>query len=198
MAWSRIYVSWAWLHWKRISDDYYTTTQWTKLDPKEAHISISSRFLPKNWANFYLPNQQFGAISTTYIDPFLYINFLCRTTANCTIFYFFHTPLCANRKMIIVVVLAATCSCFTKKNANLWFNEMRKWKRKTINRKVIYTYLLDILSTRMAIKRKEEEAVAARGPSVGGIAADCQQQWIFMNITQKRLVRASGEILCHK
>ena len=31
----------------------------------------------------------------------------------------------------------------------------------------------------MAIKRKEEEeeeAVAARGPSVGGIAADCQQQ----------------------
>ena len=32
----------------------------------------------------------------------------------------------------------------------------------------------------MAIKRKEEEeeeeVVAARGPSVGGIAADCQQQ----------------------
>ena len=55
----------------------------------------------------------------------------------------------------------------------------RNEKMKTINRKVIYTYLLDILSTRMAIKRKEEEeeeAVAARGPSVGGIAADCQQQ----------------------
>ena len=29
----------------------------------------------------------------------------------------------------------------------------------------------------MAIKRKEEEEEeAARGPSVGGIAADCQQQ----------------------
>ena len=201
MAWSRIYVSWAWLHWKRISDDYYTTTQWTKVDPKEAHFILVSAL------DFYL---RIGPISICQINNseqlvlrtsilFLYINFLCRTTANCTIFYFFYTPLCANRKMIIVVVLAATCSCFTKKNANLWFNEMRKWKPKTINRKVIYTYLLDILSTRMAIKRKEEEeAVAARGPSVGGIAADCQQQWIFMNITQKRLVRASGEILCHK
>ena len=53
----------------------------------------------------------------------------------------------------------------------------RNEKMKTINRKVIYTYLLDILSTRMAIKRKEEEeGVAAHGPSVGGIAADCQQQ----------------------
>ena len=52
----------------------------------------------------------------------------------------------------------------------------RNEKMKTINRKVIYTYLLDILSTRMAIKRKEEEEEAARGPSVGGIAADCQQQ----------------------
>ena len=51
----------------------------------------------------------------------------------------------------------------------------RNEKMKTINRKVIYTNLLDILSTRMAIKRKEEEE-AARGPSVGGIAADCQQQ----------------------
>ena len=172
MAWSRIYVSWAWLHWKRISDDYYTRTQWTKLDPKEAHFTLVSAL------DFYLRirpisicqinNSEQLVLRTSIL--FLYINFLCRTTANCTIFYFFYTPLCANRKMIIVVVLAATCSCFTKKNANLWFNEMRNWKPKTINRKVIYTYV-PTRYTKYSYGNKEERGGGGGGG--GGPRAKC-------------------------